>query len=168
MKDNQECHYPEFDCCEAIRDGSYVQFVEQCFEWRLMTYIFFPYFWGRKCNWQKIYQLDDIDPIFLSFLQAGFARVVVPVAPGYEHAALRFLADSTLWVGGGIPGVDDPLYRSVVNEMLEEVGDVDDSIEPWKIRVPTTLTVLQCDSGCVPGNGLPCPGPTTPWPPPGS
>ncbi len=168
MKDNQECKYPEFDCCEAIRDGSYVQFVEQCFEWKLMTYLFFPYFWGRKCNWQKIYQLDDVDPLFLAFLQAGFARVVVPVAPGYEHAALRFLADGTLWDGGGTPGVDDPLYRSIVVEMLEEVGTVDPDIKPWKITVPTTLAVLQCDSGCVPGDGLPCPGPDTPWPPPGA
>jgi hypothetical protein len=167
MKDDQECHYPEFDCCEAIRDGSYVQFVEQCFQWNLMTYLFFPYFWGRKCNWKKIYQLEDVDPIFLSFLQAGFARVAVPVEPGYEHAAMRFLADGTLWDGGGIPGVDDPLYRSIVNEMMEEVGTVDPDIKPWKIRVPTTLTVLQCESGCVPGKGLPCPGPTTPWPPPG-
>lgn len=168
MKDDQECHYPEFDCCEAIRDGSYVQFVEQCFEWRLMTYLFYPYFWGRKCNWQKIYQLDDIDPIFLNFLQAGYARVVVPVTPGYEHAALRFLADGTLWDGGGIPGVDDPLYRSIVVEMMEEAGEVDQTIKPWQIRVPTTLTVLQCDSGCVPGDGLPCTGPDTPWPPPGA
>lgn len=167
MKDNQECKYPEFDCCEAIRDGSYVQFVEQCFEWNLMTYLFFPYFWGRKCNWEKIYQLDDIDPVFLAFLQAGYARVVVPVTPGYRDAALRFLADGTLWDGGGIPGVDDPLYRSIVNEMMEEVGKVDPDIKPWKIQVPTTLTVLQCDSGCAPGKGLPCPGKDTPWPPPG-
>lgn len=167
MKDDKECHYPEFDCCEAIRDGSYVQFVEQCFEWNLMTYLFFPYFWGRKCNWQKIYQLDDVDPLFLAFLQAGYARVVVPVTPGYEHAALRFLADGTLWDGGGIPGVDDPLYRSIVVEMMEEAGTVDPDIKPWKITVPTTLTVLQCDSGCVPGSGLPCPGKDTPWPPPG-
>ena len=95
-------------------------------------------------------------------------RVVVPVTPGYEHAALRFLADGTLWDGGGIPGVDDPLYKSIVNEMMEEVGVVDETIKPWKIRVPTTLVVLQCESGCVPGEGLPCPGPRTPWPPPGS
>jgi hypothetical protein len=165
MKDNRECKYPEFDCCEAIRDGSYVQFLEQCFEWKLMTYLFFPYLWGRKCNWQKIYQLDDADPLFLAFLQAGFARVVVPVTPGYKDAALRFLADGTLWDGGAIPGVDDPLYRSIVVEMMEEVGTIDPDIKPWTIKVPTTLTVLQCESGCVPGSGLPCPGPATPWPP---
>lgn len=167
MKDDQECGYPEFECCEAIRDGSYVQFVEQCFDWNLITYLFYPYFWGRKCNWQKIYQLDDVDPLFLAFLQAGYARVAVPVALGYNDAALRFLADGTLWDGGSIPGVDDPLYRSIVVEMMEEKSEVDPTIKPWKIKVPTTLTVLQCESGCVPGEGLPCPGAGTPWPPPG-
>jgi hypothetical protein len=164
MKDKQECDYPEFECCEAIRDGSYVQFVEQCFDWRLMTYLFYPYFWGRKCNWEKIYQIEDVDPLFLLFLQAGYARVAVPVREGYEHAALRFLADGTPWDGGGIPGVNDPLYVAIANEMKEPVGKVDPTVTPWKIRVPTTLTVLQCESGCAPGQGLPCPGPTTPWP----
>lgn len=167
MKDNKECHYPEFDCCEAIRDGSYVQFVEQCFDWKLMTYLFLPYLWGRKCNWQKIYQLEDTDSLFLAFLQAGFARVLVPVRPGYEPAALRFLADGTIWNGGAIPGVDDPLYQSIVVEMMEEAGAVDPDIQPWRIKVPTTLTVLQCEAGCTPGAGLPCPGAGAPWPVPG-
>ena len=71
----------------------YVRFFEQAFEWEEITWVTYPYFWGRKCNWQKIYQLQHVDPIFLAFLQAGFARVVVPVRPVYEHAALRFIAN---------------------------------------------------------------------------
>jgi hypothetical protein len=27
---------------------------------------------------------------------------------------------------------------------------------PWQIRVPTSLTILQCGSACVEGDGLPC------------
>jgi hypothetical protein len=100
MKDDGECGYPEFDCCEAINDGSFEQFFEQLFEWRLMTYLFYPYFWGRKCRWEQIYQLEDVDPLFQRFLQAGFARVVVPVREFYEKAALRYLADGALWDGG--------------------------------------------------------------------
>lgn len=151
------CGYPEFDCCTAISDANYVQFVEQAFEWDLITYLFYPYFWGRKCNWQKIYLLKDEDPLFLNFLQAGFARVVVPVRPGYEDAVLRFIVDGQPWNGGTAPGVDSELYLSIANEMKEPVGTVDPTVEPWFVRVPTTLTVLQCDSGCVPGTGLPCP-----------
>lgn len=158
MKDHQDCDYPEFDCCEAMRDKNYVQFVEQAFEWNLMTYLFYPYFWGRKCNWKKIYQLEDTDPLFLAFLQAGFARVVVPVREGYNDAALRWLVDNQPWNGGSAPGVDSDMYLSIVNEMKEPVGEIDLSVEPWPIRVPTTLTVLQAESGAAPGQGLPCPG----------
>lgn len=157
MKDGGEYGYPEFDCCEAIRDGSIVQFFQQLFEWPLITYSFYPYFWGRKAKWVELYHLDDVDPIFRSFLRSGFARVVVPVRPGYEKAALRFLADGSIWDGGATPGVDDPMYVAVENDLKEPVGVVDPEIEPWEIKLPTTLTVLQCESGCVPGTGLPCP-----------
>ena len=157
MRDDQEYHYPEFDCCIAIRDGSVVQFFEQLFEWRLMTYVFYPYFWGRKSKWTDFYRLDDVDPLFLTFLKAGYARVVLPVRPGYEPAALRYLADGATWDGGTAPGIDDPMYVAIENELKEPVGVVDPDIEPWDIVVPTTLTVLQCESGCVPGTGLPCP-----------
>jgi hypothetical protein len=156
MKDNQDCNYPEFDCCEAIRDGRYVQFLEQAIEWKLMTYLFYPYFWGRKCNWAKIYQISDPDPVFQAFLQAGYAKVVVPVRENYDEAVLRFLADGTPWNGGSTPGIDSPLYVAIANEMKEPVGTIDPDVKPWEITVPTTLTVLQCDSGCVPGSGLPC------------
>jgi hypothetical protein len=49
------------------------------------------------------------------------------------------------------------MYVAIENEMKEPVGKIDKSITPWEIRVPTTLTVLQCESGCVEGRGLPCP-----------
>jgi hypothetical protein len=156
MKEDMDCHYPEFNCCEAIEDGREIQFVEQAFEWSLMTYLFYPYFWGRKCNWTNIYQIEEPDPLFLGFLQAGYARVVVPVREGYGEAVMRYLADNAPWNGGSVPGVDSELYLSIVNELMQSVGTVDPSVRPWEVRIPTTLTVLQCESGCVPGNGLPC------------
>lgn len=156
MKDDQDCRYPEFHCCEAIEDGNYVQFVEQAFEWSLMTYLFYPYFWGRKCNWKRIYQIEEPDPLFLGFLQAGYAKVVVPVREGYNDAVMRFLVDNQPWNGKQAPGIDSPLYLAIANELKETVGEIDESIQPWEVRLPTTLTVLQCESGCVPGEGLPC------------
>jgi hypothetical protein len=166
MKDKGDCGYPEFDCCEAMLGGAYVQFVEQAFEWSLLTYLFYPYFWGRKCNWKQIYQMEDADGLFLAFLQAGFARVVVPVRPGYEDAVLQFLADGTIWDGGSVPVIGDPLFLALANEMKEPVGAVDPSVEPWRITVPTSLVALQCESGCVPGSGLPCPCDEAPTPTP--
>ena len=157
MHDDGECGYPEFDCCEAMSDGAYAAFVEQAFEWSLMTYLFYPYFWGRKCNWEQIYQLEDVDPLFQSFLQAGYARVIVPVREGYEKAALAFIKEGKVWDGAEVPVIGDPLYLAIVNEMKTAVGVVDPTIKPWPVRVPTTLVALQCESGCIPGSGLPCP-----------
>lgn len=151
------CSVPEFDCCTALAEGAFVQFFEQAFEWKLITYLFYPYFWGRQCNWKKIYQLDDVDPLFLAFLQAGYAKVQVPVRPGYEAAVMRYLADGVIWNGGSVPGVDSDMYVALENEMKQPVGEIDPEVEPWLITVPTTLTVLQCESGCVDGQGLPCP-----------
>lgn len=145
---------PEFECCQATRDGKYVQFVESCFEWPLMTYTFYPYFWHNKAQWKTIYQLEDADPIFLEFLQAGYARVIVPVREGFESAALRFVSDGTLWNGGDVPTVNDPYFLSLLDEMKPEIGSkVGD---PWEIRVPTTLTILQEDASGIDGEGLPC------------
>ena len=59
--------------------------------------------------------------------------------------------------GGAAPGIDSPMYVAIENELKEPVGTIDPDIEPWPIRVPTELTVLQCGSGCVEGDGLPCP-----------
>lgn len=144
---------PDFDCCEAIGDGKFVQFVENCFDWRLMTYTFYPYFYSRRSKWKEIYRLSDPDPIFLGFLQAGYARVVVPVAPDFEEAALRFAADGTIWNGGDVPGINDPYYKSLINDLRVPSGTVE---ETWELRVPTTLTILQDDASGIPGSGLPC------------
>jgi hypothetical protein len=67
------------------------------------------------------------------------------------------LADGTIFSGDDVPGIDDPMYLSIANELKEPVGEVDSSVEPWELVVPTSLTVLQCESGCVEGTGLPCP-----------
>jgi hypothetical protein len=57
-----------------------------------------------------------------------------------------------------VPGIDSEMYLAIANEMKEPVGTIDPDVQPWEVTVPTTLAVLQCESGCVPGSGLPCPG----------
>ena len=130
------------------------KFIEQCFEWDLLTYTLYPYYWLPREKWRMHYQLNDTDPLFLSFLQAGLARVVVSVRPGFEKAALHFLRTGQLWDGGDAPGSESPLYLSVMAELQPpartRVG------QPWQVRVPTELTILQADSGAIAGKGLPC------------
>lgn len=146
--------YPDIHCCQAIADGKLVQFIENCFDFGLMSYNFYPYFWSRKSEWKTIYRLEDADPIFTQFLQAGYARVIVPVREGFEKAALRYVADGTIWDGGDTPSIDDPYYVSLIDELEDPVGIAEG--EPWQIRIPTSLTILQKDAEGIEESGLPC------------
>jgi hypothetical protein len=117
------------------------------FEWAQLTYLFYPYFWGQKNNWLSIHQLEDIDPLFTKFLQAGSARVLVPVLPAYNDAVLHYLATGQIWNGGEAPTLDDPLFVSIADE-VRAAGDSDavDVGNPWEVRVPTELVYLQDDA----------------------
>lgn len=137
--------------------GCYSQkakFFEQAFDWEIMSYLFYPYFWGKKCSWKELYRLDDNDPIFRSFLQAGMARVVVPVKPNYERAVLYYLDTKEVWNGGEPPLPNDPLYVPIIHALANQeptpVGD------PWETRLPTSLNIIQHSSSSAIGDGLPC------------
>ncbi len=114
-----------------------------------MTYSLYPYFWGRKDRWLDTSKLSNpTDPIFASFLQAGAARVVVPVRPGYEMMVSHYLATDQVWGGGQIPHVGDELYISIVQEIQEQqdaAGGGTPEDEPWEVTLPTTLAILQQD-----------------------
>lgn len=124
--------YPEIDFKEAEVEGSYIQFFEQAFEWPQMTYLYYPYFWGRKeAAWEKgptwldkITKIQDVDPQFEQFLKAGAARVVVPVRLGYEDAIMNFLETNgeEIWPGGEKPHLDDDLYVSIAEEIQQQQG----------------------------------------------
>jgi hypothetical protein len=120
--------YPEIDFAEARAEGAYIQVFEQSFEWTNMVYVFYPYFWARKQEWPAIAQLGDADPLFARFLQAGAARVQVPVRLGFEAAVLNYLATGQLWDADGTfvnsdGTVPDPLHVSVLDELRSQLGD---------------------------------------------
>jgi hypothetical protein len=62
-------------------------------------------------------------------LQAGAARVQVPVRPGFEISLTNFLGIRTLWFGEGtlLNAEDDHqvenLYLSVLDELKEQLGN---------------------------------------------
>jgi hypothetical protein len=120
--------YPEIDFAEAKAEGAYIQVFEQSFEWNNMVYLFYPYFWGRKDDWVTIAQLTDDDPLFRQFLQAGAARVQVPVRLGFEEPILTYLATGELWAGEGtLVNSDgdgpDPLHLSIIDELKSQTGN---------------------------------------------
>lgn len=135
--------------------AAFVKFMEQAFEWDIMSYYFYPYYWGNRNNWDKMYQFDDNDPTFRAFMQSGMARVIVTVRPGFEEAVRHFLATGQIWNGGEVPVIDDPLFLSIVDEMRSALGKKQG--EPWREKIPTSLTILQADSiGLRVEKALPC------------
>lgn len=147
MRNNQPSQgYPEFRNIEAKAEGDYIRFFEQAFEWSQMTYVFYPYFWGRKKNWTAISLLEDNDPLFTNFLQAGAVRVVVPVRPGFTEAMLYYTESGNIWNGASVPTINDPLYLSIINEIKTATGTLEiEPVEvgdPWITKVPTSLVKL--------------------------
>lgn len=142
--------YPEFDVGEAMDEGLYVQFFEQAFEWDKMSYLFYPYFWGRKEDWAINSQLSDTDPQFEGFLKAGGARVLVPVRRYYEASLLHYHRTGEIWNGGESPTINNNLYVSIVDEMIEaadaDLANAAPQGDPWEIKLPTELVRLQEDS----------------------
>ena len=148
---DQPATLPEIDVYEALNEGPIIQFFEQAFDWEQITYLFYPYFWGRKTGWIQASNQSDPDPLFSKFLQAGAARIVVAVSPAYNDAVLYFLQKNKVWGGGGAPTIDDKdgLYTSIADELREQTDDLAGAIPegaPWEFTVPTTLVWLQGDA----------------------
>ncbi|NBL66083.1 hypothetical protein GV828_12830 [Flavobacterium sp. NST-5] len=131
------------------------RFLEQAFEWEIMSYHFYPFYWANKEKWEKLYNPNESnDPIFRSFLQSGMARVILTVRPGFEEAVNWYLTTGEVWNGGQVPTINDPLFLSIVEELRVTEGEVD---ETWETRVPTSLTVIQAGSlGLNVLEALPC------------
>ncbi|MBA2611325.1 MAG: hypothetical protein H0U95_05085 [Bacteroidetes bacterium] len=137
-------NYPEFRNIEAKAEGDYIKFFEQAFEWSQMTYIFYPYFWGRKSQWLVNSLMSDNDPLFTSFLKAGAVRVLVPVRTNFTEAALYYTESGNIWNGAGVPTIGDPLYVSIIDEIKTATGDlVGTNVgDPWITKLPTNLVKL--------------------------
>ena len=139
---------PEINIFEAAGEGAYVRFFEQAFEWDQLSYVVYPYFWSVKSGWQNKQLYDDPDPVFNEFLQAGFARVVVPGRPGFEGAIDHFMTFGELWDGGPLPPIGSNLYLPIASEIEERLSMPSGEIpqgEPWTVKVPTQLVKLRLD-----------------------
>jgi len=126
--------------------ASHIRFFEQAFEWENMTYVFYPYYWGRKSLWQERVALQDVDPQHAEFLKAGAARVVVPVRPGFEKALAHYRNTGKVWEGGEPPMIGDEDYVEILDELKERdkaPGEEKPFGDPWEVRLPTTLVRLR-------------------------
>lgn len=141
---------PDFDIFDAFDEGKTIQFFEQAFEWENLTYLFYSYFWARKDRWIAKSSIYDTDPLFTKFLQAGSARVVLPVHPAYNDAVMYFLENKgAIWKGGEPPHLNDPLFISLADELRNRTDDLANAIpegSAWEVVLPTTLVYLQKDA----------------------
>lgn len=133
--------------------ASLVKFMEQAFEWNIMSYSLYPYYWGERTDWKQLFQSEDDDATFRSFMQAGMARVVVTVKPGFEDAVMYFMNTNKIWNGGQVPVIGDELYLSIVDELKEQEYTVE---ETWETVLPTSLVGIQKSGVAVDEEGLPC------------
>ncbi|MDH7913760.1 hypothetical protein [Winogradskyella sp. SYSU M77433] len=125
--------------------AAFVKFMEQAFEWEIMSYNLYPYYWGNRQDWSNLYQYDESnDPLFRNFMQAGMARVVVTVRPGFEEAVRYYMQTGQIWNGGEVPVIEDELYLSLIDELRKPEGEK--LGKAWPTRVPTALTILQAQS----------------------
>ena len=132
--------------------GSFAKFMEQAFEWNLISYNFYPYYWANKDEWKDLYQFESNDAVFRSFMQAGMARVIVTVKPGFEDAVMHYIAFGQIWNGGQMPVLGNPLYLSIIDELKEQEYTVE---ETWTTTLPTNLIALQKSGVTVDAEGLP-------------
>lgn len=139
---------PQIDLYENEAEGPYVRFFEQAFEWEHMTWLTYPYFWGRKNQWEERIAYEDVDPVFNQFLKAGYCRLVVPARPGFEGAIDHFMTYGETWNGGPLPAISSELYLPIADEIAERLdrpGDEFPEGDHWFVRIPTTLVHLRSD-----------------------
>jgi len=138
---------PRIDRFQTLAEADYVQFFEDCFDWPNLTYLFYPYQWAGRERWEELQSRSSTDPLHQAFLQAGAARVVIPVRSGYEHAVGRYLESSKIpmlaphaWRDGSNPY---PPIDELISDALERPGEEVAVGDPWEVVTPTSLIYLQ-------------------------
>ena len=142
--------HPSIDIDALHASEPEVRFLQQAFEWEHLAWIVYPYFWGRRSEWNRTVVVTHPDPDFAAFLNAGAARVQVPVRPGFEDLVKHFMETGEVYGGGGLPKMGDEGYVSFIDEQLtslgapgEEVAWPPDAPREWDVVAPTSLVLVR-------------------------
>ncbi len=113
--------FQEVSPLDADMQAPIVRFFEEAFEWEHMSYFLFPYYWARRDSWAMRNNADAVDPRFRAFLNAGAARVIVPITPGYESKVLHYLnSDPEM---DELARVSAPPPKEVIDVPLDTIFD---------------------------------------------
>lgn len=116
----EPCGFTQPNLPEAQREGEFVRFFEQAFEWKFMNFILYPYFWAGKCTWEEKFKEEADNHLFQQFLKAGFARVSISVRPGFEGHVGYFLKTRKIWGQTGQPPIAGPDFVPIYQEIKED------------------------------------------------
>lgn len=119
----QPCGFPQMDLRETEKEGRIIRFFEHALEWNFMSYMLYPYFWGRKCTWEEKLGHELPHVLFSKFMQAGAARVTLSVRPGFEAYMAYYLATGKIWGNTGIP----PLFGNGFLPIHQEIKESKDN-----------------------------------------
>jgi hypothetical protein len=143
-------NHPTIDYPPLANDGPEVRFLQQAFEWEYLAWVVYPYFWGRRSEWGRMIVTAHPDPDFGAFLNAGAARVQIPVRPGFEDLVKHFMETGEVYGGDGLPKMGDPGYVSFIDEQLTSLGAPGEEVawppgnpREWDIVSPTSLVQVR-------------------------
>ena len=122
-----------------------ILFLEQAFEWALIQYVPYPYYWGRKPKWKELALEDGPDAMLAEFERAGAVRVVVPARDKFGPAVVYYLRTGRVWFGSRPPAsFKNPLYLSIAMEVAEHLDRPRDGVvlDAWRFRLPTPHLIL--------------------------
>ena len=151
--------HPVIDYERWAADVPEVQFLQQAFEWDHASWVLYPYFWGRRSEWGRMIVTGHPDPDFLAFLNAGAARVQLPVRPGFEDLVKHYMETREVYAGEGLPRMGDLGYVPFIDEQLSSLGAPGDEVpwppgnpREWDIVAPTSLVLVRgTDLSTLPG-----------------
>lgn len=142
--------HPVIDLNSLRRNGPEIQFLQQAFEWEHLAWILYPYFWGRRTEWDRTVVVSHTDPDFTAFLNSGAARIQIPVRPGFEDLVKHFMETREVYEGDGLPKMGDPGYVPFIKEQMtslgapgEEIAWPVDNPRQWDIVQPTSLVLVR-------------------------
>lgn len=146
--------FQEVNPINADMQAPIVRMFEDAFEWDQMTYFLNPYFWARRESWALRMGVDAIDARLKAFLEAGAARVIVPVTPGFEAKVLAYLEsdpnDDELTRISALPPISAPPdspFESVWAEILtDRKADVALGSGTLEVENGNTLVHINTDS----------------------
>jgi len=103
----------ELAAYDAIFFGDWVKFMHQAVEWENILYFLYPYFWGAEGIGRDKLLFEHEDPEHERFLRAGYARIVLPVRPGFEEEFTELVEKGTL--SGHLSSPYIPIAQEIAN-----------------------------------------------------